>query len=89
MASFIFRCIWRCCCKDRKLFGSHCTSAHSLYIILLKSPDKEMPLNNLHKFIVKSIDFTSVFESPPLTELKEVCIIGVHFKTVWIFLLEN
>lgn len=48
-----------------------------------------MPLNNLHKFIVKSIDFTSVFESPPLTELKEVCIIGVHFKTVWIFLLEN
>ncbi|HBA48619.1 MAG TPA: hypothetical protein DCZ91_12640 [Lachnospiraceae bacterium] len=69
MVSFIFRCIWRCCCKDRKLFVSHCTSIHLLYIILLKSLDKELPVNNLHKFMVKFIDFTSIFENPPLTEL--------------------
>lgn len=57
-------------------------STHSLYIILLRSLDKELSINNLHKFMVKIIDFTSIFENPPLTELKEVCIIGVHFKQI-------
>ena len=37
-------------------------STHSLYIILLKLPDKEMPLNNLDEFITKVIKL-----------LREVC----------------